>query len=50
MNCLNKNLIMHFVQYLENEKRYDIETLSIYRVFNKEYFDGKMMQKMCTKG
>ena len=24
--CLNKNLITHFVSYLENEKRYEIET------------------------
>ena len=49
INCLNKNLIAHFVWYLEKEKRYDIETLSIYRVLNKEYFYGKIMQKMCTK-
>ena len=26
INCLNKNLIMYFVWYLEKEKRYDIET------------------------
>ena len=48
-NCLNKNLIMHFVWYLENEKRYDIETLSIDRELNKQHFYGKVMQKMCTK-
>ena len=41
MNCLNKNLIMHFVWYLEKEKRYDIETLSIDRVLNKKHFYGK---------
>ena len=29
INCLNKNLITHFVWYLEKEKRYDIETLPI---------------------
>ena len=49
INCLNKNLITHFVWYLEKEKRYDIETLSIDRVLNKEHFYGKIMQKMCTK-
>ena len=44
INCLNKNLITHFVLYLEKEIRCDIETLSI---------DGhlrKIIQKMCTKG
>ena len=49
INCLNKILITHFVWYLEKEKRYDIETLSIDRVLNKEYFYGKVMQKMCNK-
>ena len=49
INCLNKNLIIHLVWYLEKEKRYDIETLSIDRVLNKEHFYGKIMQKMCTK-
>ena len=49
INCLNKNLITHFVWYLEKEKRYDIKTLSIDRVLNKENFYGKVMQKMCTK-
>ena len=29
INCLNKNLVTHFVWYLKKEKRYDIETLSI---------------------
>ena len=29
MNFLNKNLITHFVWYLEKEKRYAIETLSL---------------------
>ena len=29
INCLNKNLLTHFVWYLEKEKRYDIEILSI---------------------
>ena len=49
INCLNKNLITHFVWYLEKEKIYDIETLSIDRVLNKEHFNGKIMHKMCTE-
>ena len=49
INYLNKNLVTHFVWYLEKEKRYDIETLSIDRVLNKEHFHEKVMQKMCTK-
>ena len=32
---------MHFVWYLEEEKMYDIETLSIYRLLNKENLYGK---------
>ena len=44
INCLNKNLITHFVWYFKEEKRYGIETLSI-----KEHFYGKIMQKICTK-
>ena len=38
INCLNKNLITHFVWYLVKEKRNDTETLSVYRVLNKEHF------------
>ena len=49
INCQNKNLITHFVWYLEKEIRCDIETLSIDRVLNKEHFYRKIMQKMCTK-
>ena len=49
INCLNKNLITHFVWYLRKEKRYDIETLSIRRVLNKEHFYWKIMHKMCTR-
>ena len=37
INCLNKNLITHFVWYLGKEKRYDTETLSIDRVLNKTF-------------
>ena len=47
-NCLNKNLITHFPWYLEKEKRYDIENLSIDTVVRKEHFSGKIMQKLCT--
>ena len=49
INCLNKSLITHFVWYLGKEKIYDIETLSIGRVLNKEPFYGKIKQKMGTK-
>ena len=38
--------MVHFVSYLEKEKRYDIETLSTDRVLNEEHFYGKIMQKM----
>ena len=47
--CLNKSSITHFVWYLENKKRYDIETLSIDGVSDKEHFYRKIMQKMCSK-
>ena len=43
------NFKKHFVWYLENEKRYDIEILSIDTVLNKEHFYGQIIQKMCTK-
>ena len=46
IDCVNKNLITHFVLYLENEKRLDIETFSIDRVLNKKYFYGKIMRKI----
>ena len=49
INCLNKNLITHFVWYLEKKRMCDIETLSIDRELNKEHFDEKIMQKMYTK-
>ena len=50
INCLNKNLIKHFVWFLEKGKRYDIETLTIDTVLNKEHFYVEIIQKMCTKG
>ena len=50
INCLNKNLITHFVWYPKKEKRYDIETLSTDRILNKEHFYWKITQKMCTRG
>ena len=40
---------MQFVSYLEKEKRYHIETLSIDGVLNKKHFYGKIKQKMCTE-
>ena len=46
---LNKNLITQFVSYLKKEKGYGTETFSIDRVLNKDYFYGKIMQKLCTK-
>ena len=49
INCLNKNVIINLVWYLEKERRYNTETLSIDRVLNKEHFYGKMIQKMSTK-
>ena len=48
-NCLNKNLIKHFVWYLEKEKSYDIETLSIDRVLNKKNVYGKSCRKCAPK-
>ena len=47
INCLNQNLITHFVWYLRKEKRYNIKTLSVDRVLNKKHLYGKIMQKMC---
>ena len=41
INCVNKNLIAHFIWYLEKEKRSDIWTLPIDRELNKKYFYGK---------
>ena len=49
INNLNKNLVTHFVWYLEKEMRCDIQTLSIDSELNKEHFYGKIMQKMCFK-
>ena len=49
INSLNRNLITHFVLYLQKEVRYDTETLSIDKELNKEHFYGKIMQKMCPK-
>ena len=45
INRLNKNLITHFVWYLEKEKRYDIETLAIDTVLIRNIF----MEKSCRK-
>ena len=44
-----KNLITHFVWYLEKEKSYDNETLSVDRVLNKEHFFGKSYRKCLAR-
>ena len=49
INCLNKMLLTHLLWYLDKEKRYDIETLTIDGVLNKQNFYGKIMQKISTK-
>ena len=49
ISCLQKNFIRHFVWYLEKETKCDIETLSIDRELNKEYFYEKIMQKYAPK-
>ena len=46
--CVNKNLITHFVWYLDKDISCDIENLSIDRELNKGNFYRKIMQKMCT--
>ena len=38
INCLNENLIAHFVWYFDKEKRCDTQTLPIVRVLNKKHF------------
>ena len=43
IDCLDKNLITHFVWYLEKETRCETEALSIDRVLNKKHFYGKIM-------
>ena len=48
-NCRNNNLITYFVWYLEKEKRYDNETLSIDRSLNKEQFFWNIKQKIRTR-
>ena len=47
INCLDKNLIIHLVWYLEKKIRYYLETLSTDRVFNKEHFQY-VHQKLVT--
>ena len=43
INCLSKSSRTHSVWYLEKEERYDIETLSIDGVSDKEQFYRKIM-------
>ena len=47
INCLSKISRTHFVWYLEKEKTYDIETLSIDGVSDEE--QRKIMQKIGSK-
>ena len=49
INCLNKNLITHFVWYLEKEIRCDTGTLSIDREFSKEGILKEDYQKALKK-
>ena len=49
INCLNKNLITHFVLYFEKEKSYDIKTLSIDKILNKKHFYERIMDKSAPK-
>ena len=39
----------YFVRYLEKEKKYDIETLPIDSLLNKEHFYGKSCRKCAAK-
>ena len=47
--CMTVPLITHFVWYLEKEKGYDIETLSIDRVLNDDIFTQKSCRKYPPK-
>ena len=49
INCLNNSWRTHFLWYLEKEKSYDIETLYIDGVSDKEQFYRKIMQKIGSK-
>ena len=46
---LNKNLIKHFVLSSWEEKRYDIDALSIDRILNKEHLYEKSCRKCAPK-
>ena len=47
VNGLNKNLVTHYVWYLEKEIRLDIETLPIDKVLNRTFLWKKSCRK-CT--
>ena len=49
ISWLNKNLINHFIWYLEKEKRYDIANLSTDVALEKEHLYEKTMQKIPQK-
>ena len=49
ITCLNKDLIKHFVWYLEKEIRCDFKTLSIDRVLNTKNFMWNSCRKYAPK-
>ena len=49
INYVNNNLITHFVWYLEKEKRYEIETLSIDIELIRNIFTKKSCRKCASK-
>ena len=49
INCLSKNVITHFVWYLEKEIRCDTKTLSIDRQLSKDHFNRKTMHNVHQK-
>ena len=49
VNGLNKNLVTHYVWYLEKEIRLDIETLPIDRVLNRTFLWKKSFRKYTPK-
>ena len=49
INCLNKNLITHFVWYLEEEQGMTLKLCPYIDFWIRNIFMEKIMQKMCTK-
>ena len=48
INCQNKNSITHFARHPEKGKRYDVETLFIDGVSDKEHFYKKKSCRKCV--